>query len=186
MWILATYLPLIFGDKIPVDDSKWECFLLLLSIIQLCTARVASAALAGILGVLIREHHMLFIKCYPVASIIPKMHYMVHLPQQLLRQEFLCKYVCALVCWLFLYACILFMNIVGIENTKGTYNLFFRLLDVAHGSWGWRGKCIAQINNFKNIAYSVTKRHQRLLCSYLQCSDFFGRELECGPGKQWL
>lgn len=44
-------------------------------------------------------------------------------------------------------------------------------------------KRIAQISNFKNIAYSVTKRHQRLLCSYLQCSDFFGRGLECGPGK---
>ena len=33
-------------------------------------------------------------------------------------------------------------------------------------------KHIAQIGNFKNVAYSVTKRHQRLLCSYLQCSDF--------------
>lgn len=29
-------------------------------------------------------------------------------------------------------------------------------------------KRIAQISNFKNVPYTVAKRHQRLLCAYLQ------------------
>ena len=86
MWILAINLPLIIGDKVPVGDEKWECFLLLLDILQLCTTRVASAAHAGILGALISDHHALFCRCYPMANIIPKMHYMVHFPQQVIRQ----------------------------------------------------------------------------------------------------
>ena len=43
-------------------------------------------------------------------------------------------------------------------------------------------KQIAQIGNFKNIAYTVTKRHQRLMCSYVH-SDNFSLTTESGPGK---
>ena len=43
-------------------------------------------------------------------------------------------------------------------------------------------KKIAQISNFKNVALTVAKRHQLLLCSYLQSNIFFQRHLECGPG----
>lgn len=85
MWVLASNLPLIIGDKIPLDNEKWECFLLLLDILQLATARVASSAQAGYLEALIFSHHHLFIRCYPANSVIPKMHYMVHFPQQILR-----------------------------------------------------------------------------------------------------
>ena len=43
-------------------------------------------------------------------------------------------------------------------------------------------KRVAQIGNFKNIAYSVARRHQRLLCAHLQGEHFFTYdELECGP-----
>ena len=31
----------------------------------------------------------------------------------------------------------------------------------------------ARSANFKNIAYSVASRHQKLACAYLQCSKFF-------------
>ena len=43
-------------------------------------------------------------------------------------------------------------------------------------------KRAAQAGHFKNIAYSVAKRHQRLLCTYLQ-GQFFEKSLECEPGK---
>ena len=43
-------------------------------------------------------------------------------------------------------------------------------------------KRAAQASNFKNIPYSVAKRHQRLLCAYLQGQNFFDKALECGPG----
>ena len=44
-------------------------------------------------------------------------------------------------------------------------------------------KSAAQCSNFKNVAYSVARRHQRLLCGYLQSKNFFDKELELGPGK---
>ena len=47
MWNLAINLPLMIGSKIPVDDEHWECFLLLLDILQLCTMRFASDGQAG-------------------------------------------------------------------------------------------------------------------------------------------
>ena len=45
-------------------------------------------------------------------------------------------------------------------------------------------KQVARIGNFKNVAYSVSKRHQRLLCAHLQGKFFSFDELECGPCKQ--
>lgn len=85
MWILASNLPLMIGDLVPPDSDKWECFLLLVDILQLCTTRVASAAQAGFLEALICDHHQLFVRCYPDANVTPKMHYMVHFPQQIIR-----------------------------------------------------------------------------------------------------
>ena len=85
MWALSVNLPLIIGDQVPQDDEMWECFLLLLDILQLCTARIASVSHAGYLEALIHDHHQLFTRCYPGVSVIPKMHYMVHFPQQIIR-----------------------------------------------------------------------------------------------------
>lgn len=85
MWILAINIPLLIGDKVPHGNQKWECFLVLLDILQFCTSRVTSSAQAGILEALVQEHHKLFIHCYPSSSITPKMHFMVHFPRQILR-----------------------------------------------------------------------------------------------------
>ena len=82
MWALAINLPLMVGDRVPPDDEKWECFLLLLDILQVCTSKVASSSLAGYLEALICAHHQGFVHA---ASFIPKMHYMVHFVQQILR-----------------------------------------------------------------------------------------------------
>ena len=43
-------------------------------------------------------------------------------------------------------------------------------------------KRAAQTSNFKNVAYSVAKRHQRLLCGYLISGKFFDQEMQIGPG----
>ena len=37
--------------------------------------------------------------------------------------------------------------------------------------------------SFKNVAYSVAKRHQRLICAILQGKFFSYDDLECGPCK---
>ena len=44
-------------------------------------------------------------------------------------------------------------------------------------------KKAGRIGNFKNVPYSVAKRHQRLMAAYLQGSFFSYSELECGPCK---
>lgn len=45
MWNLAVYLPLMIGDLVPESDKEWECFLLLLEILQICVSSVLSADL---------------------------------------------------------------------------------------------------------------------------------------------
>ena len=85
MWNFAVYLPLMVGDQIPNDDSDWECYLLLLDILKICMARILSIDLIQYLEVLIEMYLHLFRKCYPEANIIPKQHYVVHLPSQALK-----------------------------------------------------------------------------------------------------
>ena len=43
-------------------------------------------------------------------------------------------------------------------------------------------KKAGRIGNFKNVPYSVAKRHQRLMAAYLQGSFFSYSELECACG----
>ena len=44
-------------------------------------------------------------------------------------------------------------------------------------------KRIGQIGNFKNLPLSVARRHQHLLCGYLQGNFFSYDKLESGPCK---
>jgi len=43
-------------------------------------------------------------------------------------------------------------------------------------------KRIAQQGNFKNIALSVARRHQKLICALLQSEDFFDKTLDKSNG----
>ena len=85
MWALAINLPLMIGSEVPSESELWECFLLLPDILQLCMARVSSYSQAAYLKALIYDYHILFVRCYPNVSVTPKMHYMVHFPQQIIR-----------------------------------------------------------------------------------------------------
>ena len=85
MWLLARIFPLLVGDLISRDDQNWLCYLKLLKICEMCNAPVLSEDSAAFLELLIEEHHQQFINLYPTASIIPKMHFMVHFPQQIIN-----------------------------------------------------------------------------------------------------
>ena len=85
MWNLAVYLPLIIGDQLPAGDSEWECFLILLDILQICMSWIQSTDLVDYLAVLTEMYLRKFHECYPLASITPKQHYLVHLPSQILK-----------------------------------------------------------------------------------------------------
>ena len=93
MWVLAIHLPLMIGNNIPEDDTDWECFLTLLEILKISTARIVSKDLSNYLSALITNHHQLFTKCYPDSSITPKMHFMVHFPSQMMRYYNYCLWL---------------------------------------------------------------------------------------------
>ena len=52
MWNLEVYL--LIGEHIPSDDPKWENFLLLLDILQICKSRLLSVDLVHHLKMLIK------------------------------------------------------------------------------------------------------------------------------------
>lgn len=91
--MFAVYLPLMIGHKVPENDEMWECYLLLLDILKLCTSRVQSPDLVAFLEVLISDHHHSFAHCYPGSSITPKLHYCIHLPSQILRYVHACVHI---------------------------------------------------------------------------------------------
>ena len=85
MWLLAIILPLLIGDMIPEDSKEWNLYILLLRICSICCSWRITPDTASYLGILIEEHHFQFKLLYPEKSLIPKMHYMVHYPSQILK-----------------------------------------------------------------------------------------------------
>ncbi len=85
MWCLALHLPFLIGDQVPEDNELWQLFIKLLSITAVCFAPVVSQDQLAYLQVLIEEHHKDFCRLYPNCSVIPKMHYMVHMPSVMQR-----------------------------------------------------------------------------------------------------
>ena len=84
-WCLGRLLPLMIGHLVPDDDPHWLNFLLLLTIIDYLFARVISSFGVDYLHVIIDDHHSSFTELYQSCNIIPKMHYMVHYPDWILR-----------------------------------------------------------------------------------------------------
>ena len=84
-WTFATIVPMVIGHRVPEDDLNWDCYLLLLQVIQFSTAKVVSPSSVTCLAHLIDQHHQIFIQCYPSIKVTPKMHYMVHFSQQIMR-----------------------------------------------------------------------------------------------------
>ena len=82
---LCKVLPYTLGVKLPSDCDRWLNFLRLLQITFLATCPFATVDTAGQLSQLITTHHTLFREHYPKAAITPKMHYLIHLPLQLLK-----------------------------------------------------------------------------------------------------
>ena len=85
MWLLGRILPLVIGDLVPEHDAKWENFLLIMRIVDLLFAPAITQDLVEYLARLIQEHHSTFRELYPNQSIIPKMHFMVHMPRLILQ-----------------------------------------------------------------------------------------------------
>lgn len=83
MWILAHILPVLVGHKVPENDNNWKNFLRLVQIQQLVTSPIANSTTVTTLTVLIYRHNEQFQLIYNDRSYLPKLHYLVHLPEQL-------------------------------------------------------------------------------------------------------
>ena len=83
MMTLVRLLPLLIGNFVNEDDDHWECFCILWAISDMvCTFEVHPddpACLAWLVQVYLES----FTRIYPDISVTPKMHYLVHLPQQM-------------------------------------------------------------------------------------------------------
>ena len=72
-------------DVVPDDNPNWQCFMLLSKIVDIIMCPWSSADVCAILQQLITEHHEAFICLYTENAVIPKLHFMLHYPSQILN-----------------------------------------------------------------------------------------------------
>lgn len=75
----------MIGDSVPEGDPNWDNFLLLLSIADYILSPIVSRSIATLLTTLIEDYLESFKELYPECPIIPKQHYLVHVPQWMLK-----------------------------------------------------------------------------------------------------
>ena len=69
----------------PEDDSNWLNYCQMLNIVDLLMAPEITEDEVGELTVLIQEHHTEFVQLYSSDSVIPKHHFMIHMPRLILK-----------------------------------------------------------------------------------------------------
>lgn len=79
MWLLGRILPILIGRYVPDDDDMWRNFCLMMEIVDILFSTKLTKDDAEYLKCLIKDHHEDFCQIYPNASVIPKMHFMIHL-----------------------------------------------------------------------------------------------------------
>ena len=81
MWLLGRFLPYLVGQYVPRDDEHYRLFLQLLSITNIILSPALTVDRAALLSTLLADHHHQFRLVYPLNSVIPKMHYLIHIPR---------------------------------------------------------------------------------------------------------
>ena len=81
MWLFGRILPLIIGEFVPEEDQRWDLYLRMMEIMDLLFSLSTSDEYAAYIGVLINDHHHDFCQLYPDSAVIPKMHFMLHMPR---------------------------------------------------------------------------------------------------------
>ena len=94
MWCLGRILPLLIGNFIPDDDPFWNNYLSLLTIIDFLFAPALTTSKADFLVMEIEDFLVDFRELYPNRPLIPKMHYMIHMPSWIKRYTCNCMAMC--------------------------------------------------------------------------------------------
>ena len=81
MKLLGRILPLIIADLVPEDDEHWELYLQMMEIVDILFSPHITEVHATYAAVLINDHHTDFCKLYPGHSVLPKQHFMLHMPR---------------------------------------------------------------------------------------------------------
>ena len=82
MWLLGCLLPLMVGQCVPERDEHWKCYIQLLRIVTLATSNKVTEATIHMMTLLIETYLTQYANLYP-GCIVPKLHYLIHLPQQI-------------------------------------------------------------------------------------------------------
>ena len=85
MWLLGRILPILIGDWVDEDDEHWQLCLQLMEIVDILFCHKVTHDHAAYVASLINDHHTTFCELYPEHSVIPKMHFMVHMPKFMIR-----------------------------------------------------------------------------------------------------
>ena len=91
MWTLPQLLPLMIGRHIPEEDEHWCHYLQLLDIVEYTMSPMVHSYTAVYLASLIKDNLETYKELYLEVSFIPKMHYLVHVPQYL--ERYTCMHV---------------------------------------------------------------------------------------------
>lgn len=86
-WTLGRMLPLMVGCNVPENDCYWTHYGSLCEIMRYILAPNILPEEVAWLNVLIVDFLSDFIQLYPEASVIPKMHYMVHIPRLMIKLD---------------------------------------------------------------------------------------------------
>lgn len=85
MWTLGRLLPFMVGGFVPEEDEHWENYMLMLQITDYLLAPDITTDEVAHLKVLIEIHHTTFVDLYPDSSVLPKMHYLIHMPRLIIK-----------------------------------------------------------------------------------------------------
>jgi hypothetical protein len=88
-------LPFILVKYVPaVDDLYYQLLLQIILIVQICFSPVASVTRVDELREAVELHLTNFKELFPTINIIPKMHYLIHIPDQILHLGPLVRHSC--------------------------------------------------------------------------------------------
>lgn len=85
MWLLGRFIPFLIGKEIPEGDDNWMNYLQLLEVVDYLMAPEITEDEVAELGVLVHQHHTLFSTLYTSASVLPKHHFMIHMPRLIFK-----------------------------------------------------------------------------------------------------
>ena len=165
MWCLGRFLPLLIGHLVPEGHLLLDNFLQLLTIMDYVFAPCTTADKADFVAMLVEDFLTDFKDLYPERRLIPKMHYMVHLPSFMKRYVFLMQTTPMYVFMKHL----LEADIISTSHSFTRCGPLIRTWCMRYEAKHSYFKHLARVlGNFKNIAKTLADHHQLFMC-YQMC-----------------